>query len=58
MNTPEDWRRECEARYVLRLPFDQRRPYIELVGRRRGKEAQEALGLEVEKQRELIRAAA
>lgn len=43
-------RRECEARYVLSLPFDRRVPYLALVGRKRGADAQRELEREVRRQ--------
>ncbi|AUT46991.1 hypothetical protein [Achromobacter sp. AONIH1] len=46
----EEWRRECEARHVLTLPFDKRVPYLNLVGRKRGSEAQQYLETEVRRQ--------
>ncbi|WP_418215023.1 DUF7696 family protein [Bordetella bronchiseptica] len=46
----EAWRLECEARHVLSLPFDRRVPYLALVGRKRGADAQRALEAEVRKQ--------
>lgn len=46
----EDWRRQCEARHVLSLPFDRRVPYLALVGRKRGADAQRVLEAEVRKQ--------
>lgn len=35
----EDWRAECEARTILRMPTSQRQNYLHLVGKRRGEEA-------------------
>jgi hypothetical protein len=46
----EAWRRQCEARHVLSLPFDRRVPYLNLVGRKRGIEAQQYLEQEVRRQ--------
>jgi hypothetical protein len=46
----EQWRRECEARHVLALPFDKRVPYLNFVGRKRGSEAQQYLETEVRRQ--------
>lgn len=46
----EVWRRQCEARHVLSLPFDRRVPYLNLVGRKRGIEAQQYLEQEVRRQ--------
>jgi hypothetical protein len=40
----EDWRHECEARHVARLPSrDARRAYIERVTAKRGAQAGQAL---------------
>ncbi len=46
----EAWRRQCEARHVLSLLFDRRVPYLNLVGRKRGIEAQQYLEQEVRRQ--------
>ncbi|MFY3603287.1 DUF7696 family protein [Achromobacter xylosoxidans] len=46
----EAHRLECEARHVLSLPFDRRVPYLTLVGRKRGAEAQRQLEREVRRQ--------
>lgn len=46
----ESWRLQCEARHVLSLPFDRRVPYLNLVGRKRGIEAQQYLEQEVRRQ--------
>ncbi|WP_419191427.1 DUF7696 family protein [Achromobacter spanius] len=46
----ESWRLHCEARHVLSLPFDRRVPYLNLVGRKRGIEAQKYLEQEVRRQ--------
>ncbi|WP_455737793.1 DUF7696 family protein [Achromobacter insolitus] len=46
----EQWRRECEARHVLSLPFAMRKPYLELIGKVRGRAAQEELQDEVKRQ--------
>lgn len=46
----EAQRLECEARHVLSLPFDRRIPYLALVGRKRGAEAQRNLEQEVRRQ--------
>ncbi len=51
----EAWRRECEARLVLSLPLLERRPYIDRVAAKRGKEAAEVLMADV---REMWRKAA
>lgn len=46
----ESWRLQCEACHVLSLPFDRRIPYLNLVGRKRGIEAQQYLEQEVRRQ--------
>ncbi len=46
----EQWRRECEARHVLSLPFPLRKPYLERIGKVRGKAAQEDLQDELKRQ--------
>lgn len=46
----EAWRLQCEAHHVLSLPFDRRVPYLNLVGRKRGIEAQQYLEQEVRRQ--------
>ncbi|WP_420902062.1 DUF7696 family protein [Achromobacter mucicolens] len=51
-------RRECEARHVLTLPFDRRKPYLDLVAKRRGVGARHDLELEVKRQFALRRKAA
>ncbi|WP_420884704.1 DUF7696 family protein [Achromobacter dolens] len=54
----EAQRRECEARHVLSLPVDRRVPYMALVGRKRGAEAQRRLEQEVQRLRAQRRKAA
>ncbi|MCX5592514.1 DUF7696 family protein [Alcaligenes endophyticus] len=54
----EQHRHECEARYVLNLPFADRKPYLEGIGRRRGEVAKAALESEVRKQYKLRKEAA
>lgn len=54
----EVWRRECEARQVLRWPLSNRRAYLELVGKRRGETARKELEMEVTRQHRLARSAA
>ncbi len=54
----EEHRRACEARQILAWPFEKRRPYLELVGKRRGEAAQRELEMEVKRQHRLIKAAA
>ncbi|WOH61934.1 hypothetical protein [Bradyrhizobium sp. BWC-3-1] len=39
----EEWRHECEARTVLRMPTSERQAFINLVGKRRGDEAMNQL---------------
>jgi hypothetical protein len=39
----EDWRCECEAKAVLRLPFNLRKTTLEDIERKRGKDARKAL---------------
>lgn len=48
--TSEAWRLECEARYVLSMPKEQRAPYLRRVGQNRGKAARERLEAEVRRQ--------
>ena len=57
MNT-EQYRKECEARQVLKWPFEKRKPYLELVGKRRGERARMALEKEIIRQYQLAKAAA
>ena len=40
MNCSEEYRHECELRYIIKLPLQNRRKYLALVGERRGIEAQ------------------
>lgn len=54
----ETYRRECEARTVLSWEFEQRRPYLDLVGKRRGEAAKKALEAEIRRQHRLAREAA
>ncbi|CUJ62198.1 hypothetical protein OII53_06130 [Achromobacter ruhlandii] len=54
----EEWRRQCEARHVLSLPFDKRVPYLNFVGRKRGVQAQQYLETEVRRQHAKRRKAA
>jgi hypothetical protein len=35
----DEWRHECEARAVLKMPLLNRREYLQLVGQKRGAEA-------------------
>jgi len=50
----EQYRRECEARGVLRLPFDRRRPWLERIGKRRGEAGRKYLEEEVIRQHRLM----
>ena len=52
------WRLECEARHILSLPFAERKPFLELVGKRRGAMARTALELEIRRQHRLAKVAA
>ncbi|MGR6075466.1 DUF7696 family protein [Achromobacter sp. CSND-B12] len=54
----EEHRRACEARQILAWPFEKRRPYLEMVGKRRGEAAQKELEMEVKRQYQLAKAAA
>ena len=40
MNTSEEYRHECELRYIIKLSLQERRKYLALVGQRRGINAQ------------------
>lgn len=42
-NTCPDWRMECEAREVLKMPLEDRREYLTGVDARRGKQAGDEL---------------
>lgn len=46
----EQHRRECEARHILSLPYGQRKPELDAIGKRRGKAAQKYLEAEVTRQ--------
>ncbi|MGY6273475.1 DUF7696 family protein [Achromobacter denitrificans] len=50
LRCPDKRRLECEARYVLSLPFSEREPYLALVGRRRGTNGRMSLEAEVKRQ--------
>lgn len=54
-NSTEQFRRECEARYVLAMPKDQRKPWLDSIGKRRGPAAQRYLEDEVIRQHGLMR---
>lgn len=58
MRDIEQHRKECEARWVLAQRFDKRKPYLALVGKRRGEAAQMELQREVIRQHRLAKAAA
>lgn len=45
----EAWRLECEARSILLMRFNERRAFLDMVGKKRGKEAQEKLEVEVKR---------
>lgn len=54
----EQYRKECEARWVLAQRFERRRPYLTLVGKRRGHAAQSELEAEVRRQYRMAKEAA
>lgn len=54
----EQHRHDCEVRFVLSLPFAERRPYLELVGKRRGQAARDALEADMIRQHKTRRKAA
>lgn len=54
----EQHRLECEARYVLSMPYAQRKPWLDSIGKRRGLEAQRYLEAEVTRQFRLKKEAA
>lgn len=58
MRTDEQRRRECEARYVLAMPKDRRKPWLNAIGKIRGLEGQRYLEEEVIRQHKLARGAA
>lgn len=43
----EEWRKECEARYVLSKPLNDRRKYLADVEEKRGKESRFELEKEI-----------
>lgn len=49
----EQHRRECEARYVLAMPREARKPWLDSIGKRRGLAAQKYLEEEVIRQHRL-----
>lgn len=46
----EQRRLECEARHVLSMPYAQRKPWLDAIGKKRGPEAQKYLEAEVKRQ--------
>ncbi len=52
----EDWRFQCEVRHIQRLPWMERQPYLERVGRQRGRGARLALEAELTRLHELAKA--
>jgi len=54
----EQHRKECEARQVLKWPFEKRKPYLELVGKRRGEQARMELEAEIIRQHRMAKVAA
>lgn len=51
----EQFRRECEARGVLEMPKEKRKPWLDSIGKVRGKAAQEYLEEEVWRQFRLMK---
>jgi hypothetical protein len=43
----EEWRLECEAKYVLSIPKNERKAYLITIEDKRGKEAREKLEKEI-----------
>ncbi|HET8635463.1 MAG TPA: hypothetical protein VFL96_01290, partial [Acidobacteriaceae bacterium] len=54
----EQHRRECEALHVLAMPYHERKPWLNAIGKRRGLAAQQYLEAEVRRQHQLKREAA
>jgi len=54
-NNCTDWRMECEAREVLKMPLEARREYLEGVERKRGTAACELLKEAIKAQWQLSR---
>jgi hypothetical protein len=54
----EQRRLECEARHVLSMPYAQRKPWLDAIGKKRGPEAQKYLEAEVKRQFRLKKEAA
>ena len=46
----EQHRLACEARHILSMPYDQRKPELDAIGKKRGLEAQKYLEAEVKRQ--------
>lgn len=55
MNNSEAFRRECEARQVLKMPDDKRQEYYQGVLKHRGQAGVDYLIAEVKRQRKLMR---
>ncbi|KAA0910666.1 hypothetical protein [Pusillimonas sp. ANT_WB101] len=53
----EQHRRECEARFILGLPFHEREPRLALVAKRRGEPGRKYLEVEIHRQHKARRAA-
>ncbi len=54
----EQHRLACEARHVLAMPYHERKPWLDSIGKRRGKAAQKYLEAEVKRQFRLKKEAA
>jgi len=54
----EQFRRECEARHILKMPKPARKPWLDQIGKRRGAAAQKYLEDEVIRQHRLMKEAA
>lgn len=54
----EQYRLECEARHVLSMPREQRKPWLDSIGKRRGRAAQKYLEEEVIRQHKMKKEAA
>ncbi len=42
-DSSEEWRADCEARYIVSLPMSKRAGVVDLIGQRRGPEAKREL---------------
>jgi len=51
----EEWRRICEATSTLKTSLEQRRKYLDLVEKHRGKVARQELEAEIVKQFNIIK---